>query len=706
MEKLTIIRTLKELRELEDYFSGRDLPTSFDTETNGVDKESHVIGFSVCDDVTHGFYVILCYWDVATQTLVESETKKGAKSFMEVLKYKQLVLQNAPFDCAMVNNNFQVELMPSVIHDTLVGGHLLNENRRNGLKERGLELYGEDAVAEQLEMKASVAANGGVLTKEKYELYKADADLIAKYGAKDAILTLKLFYNDVPELFEQGLDKFFYDDETMPLLRGPTYELNTVGLKVDQAALTKLKGELEAEILEKTSFIHKEIAEPTAKKYPGTSKAKTFNINAGKQLSWLLFEQLGNEFNVLTKGGRAVCEALEIKVPYNASAKRDFIQAITEHKGRVWAEAAYNPKTKKMGRPKKVGNFWDYTTCGKDTLKKYSEKYDWVQSLLEYKKATKLLGTYVEGIQKKTRYGIIRPSFLQHGTTSGRYSSKAPNFQNLPRDDKRVKRCIISRPGKVFVGADYAQLEPRVFASTSGDETLLACFAKGEDFYSVIGAPVFGKTDCTLIKEDKNSFAKKYPKLRDASKIFGLATPYGRTAMQQASAMGMSIEEASDLIDRYFEAYPKVLLMMLDSHEQVKRDGVVYNLFGRPRRIPKAMKIRELYGNTPHGELPYEWRTLLNLAMNHRVQSTGASIMNRAAIAFWKRCRILEKEDPRWAEVKLVLQVHDELVVEGPEALSNAIVRELKYAMENTNTLPGVALVAEPKVANNLADLK
>jgi DNA polymerase-1 len=345
-------------------------------------------------------------------------------------------------------------------------------------------------------------------------------------------------------------------------------------------------------------------------------------------------------------------------------------------------------------------------TSGKVTLGKMAGKYRWVAKLLEYRKAQKLLGTYVEGIQGRMKYNVIRPSFLQHGTTSGRYSSKLPNFQNLPREDKRVKSCIIARKGKVFVGADYSQLEPRVFASISQDETLMACFASGEDFYSVIGAPIFGIHGLSLFKDDPNSFAKKYPGLRDRAKVLALATPYGRTAAQQAAAMEISMEESRDLIDRYFTAYPAVEAMMLESHEQAKLYGIVHSLYGRPRRMPQAMGIPKLFGKTAHADLPYDYRNLLNLAMNHRVQSTASSIMNRAAISFWNICHKLSESDSMWADIRLVMQVHDELIVECPEEIAVEVADSLKYAMENTSILPGVALITKPVIANNLGDLK
>lgn len=711
MEQLITIRTLAQLKELEAYLSDKEF-VAYDVETTGLEKSDEIIGFSVCADINVGYYVITKYWDVVTQKLIQLETHAAASAFLKTLIGKKLIMQGGGFDVMMTDSNYGVYLMPSLHTDTLVLGHLLNENRLNGLKERGVELYGEDAAQEQREMKESVSKNGGVLTKEKYELYKADADLIARYGAKDAILTLKVFYNDVPILFEEGLDKFFYEDETMPLLRGPTYDLNTTGLKVDPVKLQDLKGSLEAEIAEAEAFIHAEI-DMHAPDYPGLKKIKIFNLNSTSQLSWLLFVRLENRFYTLTKGGRALCQALDLRLPYAFRDKVHFIQVIQERKDQVWALASINPKTGKLGRPKKVADYWTYFTVGKQSLQKLSGKYKWVEKLLEYKKAEKLLGTYVEGIQSRMRYGIIRPNFLQHGTTSGRYSCKHPNFQNLPRDDKRVKACIIARPGKVFVGADYSQLEPRVFASLSKDERLLKCFKDKDDFYSVVGVPVFKKYDCTLKKDGSPTFFRtKYVKLGDASKVIALAIPYGAIAPQIANEleikadMNVSMDEAQDIINDYFEAYPSVHKLMLSLHDQAKKHGVVYNLFGRPRRIPAAMDIVKLYGDAVHSDLPRALRNLLNLAMNHPVQSTGASIMNRAAIAVCAMREELAKEDVRWNQVKIVIQVHDDLALEGPQELEEMMKLVLKTAMEETVQLPGVDLIAEPKAAYSLADLK
>ena len=723
--ELKVIRTVAGLTELQKYLEDKDF-IAFDTETTGVDKDSQIIGFSVCAETEFdseinptAYYVVLREWAVHVidfdrvngthymgSKLIDVATLLDAKEFIQSLVGKNLVMHNGVFDCAMVKNNFGVDLIDSLHTDTMILAHVLDENRSCGLKELGTSIFGEDATDEQKAMKASVVANGGVLTKDKYELYKADSELIGKYGAKDALLTLKLFYYLVPQLYEQNLNKFFYEDESMPMLRGPTYQLNTTGLRIDPVKLLELKKTLEADCMSAKAFIHDEISAYVKDKFKGTTKSNTFNIGSSKQLAWLLFFRLGEEFHRLTDAGKELCRALDIRVPYDPSAKRRFIAEITERKGEVYAKGQYNPKTKKVSNDKKIADPWNYIACGKEALSKYADKYKWVEKFLEYAKNQKLLNTYVEGIEQRMKYNIINPSFLQHGTTSGRYSSKNPNFQNLPRSDKRVKSCVVARPGKVFVGADQAQLEPRVFASVSQDETLMKCFKVGEDFYSVIGAPIFDKTECSLFKDKPNSFARMHPKLRDKSKVIGLATPYGRTAAQQAAAMNISVEESQTLIDRYFGAYPKVELMMLTSHEQAKRHGVVYNLYGRPRRIPEAMDIPKIYGNVPHSELPYKARNILNLAMNHRVQSTASSIMNRVAIAVTRKLKAMEWKNPGFKEVKIVLQVHDELVLEGPFELADDMASILKDCMENTVELPGVKLLADPVIAHNLADLK
>ncbi len=694
--KLNIIDTPFQILALYGHLLDKDI-VAYDTETTGVHNDAEVIGVSVCASEEEAFYIILKEWKKGSLVPTEASKTDDFLELLRLLSTKKLVMHNAIFDCIKTYANFQVDLMPAVHTDTLILAHLLNENRRNGLKELAKEFFGEDSTIEQKEMKESVIKNGGKLTRDCYELYKADSQLMAKYGAKDAWLTLQLFYELVPQLFEQGLDKFFYDDESMPLLRGPTYQLNKTGVKIDVKALQTLKKTLEVECAEAKDFIYKEIHERIKEKYPGTNKKNTFNIGSSSQLSGLLFGTYKLEYATLTNVGKEICRSLDMKLPYTPQAKRDFISMVETSKG-----SAYQPEgwvNGKKVKAKLIKEPWGYIKCDKATLAKLSHKYKWIEKLLEYQRKTKILNTYVNGLEKRIQYGVIYPSFLQHGTSSGRYSSKDPNFQNLPRDDKRIKACIVSRPGKVFVGADYSQLEPRVFAYLSNDDKLLEAFRASSDFYAVVGMDTFDLFDCTPHKEGSpDAFGVKYPWYRKAAKEIVLAFTYGATPWQISSKIGKSVDETREIQEAYFEKFAKVKQFQLDSHNQAKKNGYVTNIFGRPRRMPDAKKINKIYGDIPHEELPYEARNILNLAVNHRVQSTAASIVNRAAILLVKLIA-----EAGITDCLLVVQVHDSLVAECKIADKEKVATLLQYAMEEAVNLETILLEAEPKIGENLA---
>lgn len=681
-----------EVLDLQDYLKDKYY-IAFDIETTGLTKQDEIIGISVCAEEDKAYYIIMAKWDVQTQSLIyDNKVKNLTDILIRKLRKKSLIMHNGIFDCSMVEAYFKISLIESLHTDTMILAHLLNENRRIGLKELAKEYFGESATEEQKLMKESIVANGGKCDAKNFELYKADPLLIAKYGAKDAWLTYKLFGALTTDLYRQELEKFFYEEESMPLLRGPTYDLNTTGLAVDQNKLMELKKTLEAETLQDMDFINNEIKAYVANKYPGTTKKNTFNINSNQQLAWLLHDQLSLEFNTLTDSGKAICNAFYRRLPYTRSAKNDFIALCLEHEGQTYTpDATVNGKLKKG---KKVKAPWAYITVNIESLQKHAAKYKWIARFLQYKKKVKLLTTYVTPIQERMIYGIIQPQFLQAGTTSGRYSCKSPNFQNLPRDDERVKQCIVSRPGKVFVSADQSQLEPRIFAFMSQDELLKQAFDGKSDFYSVIGMRVYGKNDCTPQKEGPNAFGVKYKQLRDLSKVIALASTYGATARKLMKTTGKSLEQTQSDIDTYFEEFPKVKDMQLRYHEEAKHKGQVTNYFGRPRRMPEAKFVPK---KLSHDELTYEQRNLLNLAVNHPIQSTGGSLMNRAAIAFYSNCKIAG------IECKIVSQIHDELVAECDEQDAENISLLLQDAMENTVVLPGMPLEAIPRITKTLA---
>lgn len=670
---------------------------SYDCETTGLFKTDTVVGISVCAEEDKAFYIVLHEW---LGTSLVNIPYSNIEYFMKDLQGKKLICHNAVFDCMMAESYFGVNLIDSLHTDTMILAHLLDENRRVGLKELGKAYFGSSAEDESKIMKEGVIANGGKLTKDCFEMYKADSNLLAKYGAQDALLTYKLFTQLVPELYEQGLEKFFYEEESMPLLKGPTYQLNTTGLKVDQQGLLHLKKQLQAECAEAKDFISSEIASQIKDKYPGTTKKNIFNIGSSQQLSWLIFGKYNLEFNTLTKEGKNVCKILGLRLPYTQMAKRDFIDICTNQVGEVYTQKGIVNGKEVKG--KKIKEPWAYIACDKKTLTKLAPEYKWIERLLEYQRKTKLLTTYVEGFEERLKYGILQGSFLQHGTTSGRYASRSPNMQNIPREDKRIKNVLIARPGKVFVGSDFSQLEVRVFASRSNDKALLDSFKTGEDFYSAVGIKVWGKYDATPYKDGSpDAFGIKYKKLRDQAKVIALASTYGASARQLSPTTGKSVEDTQEDIDTYFREFPGVATMMTEAHKTVKEVGQVTSLFGRPRRIPEAKRINKLYGNVDHSELPYEARNMLNLAVNHSIQSTAASICNRSMIKFCNNVAEIQLKD-----CYIVMQVHDEIIVECKEEDAETVSLLLQDAMETAVELPGVSLEAIPHTAKDIGSLK
>jgi DNA polymerase-1 len=676
-QNLVVINTLEQLDALDQFLDDFDI-VAYDTETTGLDQDAEIIGYSLACDEQNGFYVVLAEWSAKDAKLIRAyaQFREKAIDILKKLTTKKLIMHNAIFDVQKTLANFGIDLLPALHTDTMILAHLLNENERVGLKDLGASLFGEDATLEQKELRESIEANGGTCTKKAYELYKASTDKIGKYAAKDAVLTMNLFYYLLPKLYEEKLDKFFYEDECMPLLKGPTYELNDAGLKIDVEKLTALKFELEQSIVKLHGEILEEITPYIADKYPGTNEKNSFNIGSNEQLAWLVFVRLGQTFNTLTKGGREKAKEWIGRVPYTKTHKYLFMKEC-ERRG---------------VRPEK------YMQCDKSTLELFKIKYPFIDKLLKMKKEEKILSTYVCGILDRVRYGVIRPSFLQTGTTGTRYSSRDPNFQNLPRDDKRVKACVVSRPGKVFIGADYSQLEPRVFTAVSQDPVLLEAYAKGEDFYSAIAIPVFNKEECSADKNADNYLGKMFPEIRQLGKVAALSIAYGTGAFKLAQAVKLPVEICQEIIEDYYKRLTGVAQMVQESHAQAIKDGYVKNLFGRPRRIPKARLISKF--NKKIEDLGYEYRTLLNLAVNFRIQGTAGSLINRVAIQFHKKVKELG------LSAKLVMQVHDELIVECAENEADAVAGLLKDCMENTVQLPGVSLIAEPKIAKNLGELK
>ncbi len=276
------------------------------------------------------------------------------------------------------------------------------------------------------------------------------------------------------------------------------------------------------------------------------------------------------------------------------------------------------------------------------------------QLLLIYRKLTKIEGTFVKGILKYVdSQGRVHTKFLQTATATGRLSSAEPNLQNLPVSDeisKKVRHAVISPEGYKLVWADYSQVELRILAHLSGDERLIDAFRKGEDIHSETAKHLFE------VKEIDE-------RMRRVAKTVNFGIIYGMSPHGLSERLGIPLKEAEEFIEKYFKNFPKVKEFIDSTLDEAYRKGFVTTLFGRKRPLPE-LKDRN-YHVRSFGE---------RAAVNAVIQGTAADVMKLAMI---KLDRELQNTDSF-----MVLQVHDEIVVETPQEKEEETKRLVREVME------------------------
>jgi len=396
---------------------------------------------------------------------------------------------------------------------------------------------------------------------------------------------------------------------------------------------------------------------------------RVFNLSSTHHLSWLLFDVYG--------------------------------QKATKH-------------SKKTGQP----------TVDKDALDQFDLPF--IPLLAKLKKEEKLLSTYIGPILEKQHNGWLYPSMQQFGTTSGRYSCGGGlNFQTLPRDDKRVKKGFIAPPGYKVVAADFSSLEPRIFSWVSDDPGLKAVYWDNLDLYSQIAIDVFGLEGVSAHEEDDNFLKKVQPSMRQLSKVFTLAVPYGAGAGRIANILNKDYNEADNIIKAYLNAYPGLKTYMTTQEKNAFKTGMVYTRFGRIRHLPHAKELYDKYGQClfnkkrltvalmkegfdheeakdESNELFYKFRNYLNNAKNFPIQSTAAHVTNAALIYL---AELLEDNNiDGW----ICLQVHDEIILLVKEEQAEFAGELVKEAMENNWVAQeiDIPMIAVPEIGNNFAEAK
>ena len=334
----------------------------------------------------------------------------------------------------------------------------------------------------------------------------------------------------------------------------------------------------------------------------------------------------------------------------------------------------------KLGLPhgKKTKTGW---STNADVLEKLRYEAPIVGAVLEYRQYTKLKSTYAEGLLKAMDPdGRIRTRFQMTVTDTGRLSSREPNLQNIPtRTDlgSEIRKMFIPAEGCVLVDADYSQIELRLLAHISGDAAMQAAFTSGADIHTATAAQVFHVDPADVTHE-----------MRRRAKAVNFGIVYGISAFSLSQDIGVTVAEAKAYMEAYFATFPGVRKYMDDVVAQAKERGYVETLFHRRRDLPEIKSSN--FNMRSFGE---------RVALNMPIQGTAADIMKLAMVAVETR---LKAELP---EAKLVLQVHDELIVECPEDQAAAAAKLLEEEMEQVAHL-SVPLTAEAHWGRNWLEAK
>ena len=374
------------------------------------------------------------------------------------------------------------------------------------------------------------------------------------------------------------------------------------------------------------------------------------------------------------------------------SAFGDYLsESIEEYKGLVFDEAGHqfniaSPKQlgtvlfEEMGLPAKKKTKSGYSTNAEvlEELRGFAPIVDYV---LKYRQFTKLYSTYVVPLlEKADDNSRIHSSFRQTETRTGRISSTEPNLQNIPVRTElgaEMRKFFVADAGKTLVDADYSQIELRVMAHLCGDENMIAAFNNGEDIHTSTAAKVFDMPSEMVT-----------PEMRSAAKAVNFGIIYGIGPFSLAKDIGVSVAEAKKYISDYFAKYPKVKEFMDKTVEDATANGYVRTMFGRKRYIPElasSNKIMQAAGK--------------RIAMNTPVQGTAADLIKIAMVNVYRRLR------SEGVDSELILQIHDELIIEADSGVSELCAQILLEEMTNACKL-SVPLIADVNLGETWYDAK
>jgi len=744
---------------------------AYDTETDSLNmRKGKIVGFSVSGDIGIGFYLPTMAWSHENESLDEL-TIEGvgchtiAKKVISMLIGKKLVMHNASFDCRFTSNFYGVNLLPSLWVENQLLVHTVQEEGAGmgvfGLKPLAISIQehiGLDvekaANQEQIELKESIKRNGGQTTKANFEIYKADMDILSKYAAADTDLTLRICYYFLEKLKEENLEKFFFEDEVMPLYKEVTIPMEDMGVDLDMELIKETR-EAIVKDLEKNKKIVMD---------------SLLALDEGRE--WVIDTAL-KEFPPSNKGNyaQALCQLHSLPLPKSEKTGKYSItkknieeledstikEFLLEGDIKVLPEKDVVKLSMYLWKEKNGGDYiniqskkhlgeiaFDYmgikaltqTNKGQDQFDMdmivhlAKSGYEWAENLRVYNKLLKIKSTYIDRFYDNAEDGRYYFYFKQNGTVSGRYGSDA---QQLPKPKEEgedapiivkytnvVRAFLTAGKGRKVIDADYESLEPHCFASVSGDKGLQDIFNNGWDFYSTVAI----KTE--KLEEDKAKYPngvspdkkspiylkKLDPVKRNTAKAYSLGIAYGMEAFALSKTLDVDQKVAQELVDGYLNGFPQLKEWRIKSREQVKEHGFITNKVGRIRHLPKVKAIYERFGeqimdwrfrkqlSEQFGkekvlQVYRDYRNGLNNCLNYQLQSLAAAVVNRAAV------QINRKAIELGIDARVQAQVHDQLIINVDEKDAEMFAPIVQEIMENTTKLEGVTLKAPPEIADN-----
>jgi DNA polymerase I len=426
---------------------------------------------------------------------------------------------------------------------------------------------------------------------------------------------------------------------------------------VESLALARLKAPLESKLASAgMAPLYRDIEWPLV-----GILARMEAVGIGVDVSY--FQNLGSELE-------SALGSLEKQI--HEAAGLAFNVASPKQLGEVLFEKLNLPSAKRTSKTK------SYSTDS-EVLENLREAHPVVPLVLEYRLLSKLKGTYVDPLPSwvNPQTGRVHAKFNQTVAATGRLSSSDPNLQNIPMKGgwgPKIRQGFVAAAGNLFVGADYSQIELRILAHLCGDPALLRVFERGEDIHTTTAAEVFDVAPMFVTSD-----------MRRQAKAVNFGILYGMGPFGLARELGVSQRDAKAFIDRYFARFPKVKAYVDGVQAQVLETEEVATLLGRRRRFPGIARAAK----------PVQ-AALLRQAVNTPVQGSAADLIKKAMV---------DVEPALPPECRLVLQVHDELIVEAPEARADEAGSVLKHAMEHAMAL-AVPLVVSLSKGRRWDELK